>query len=341
MNRSVLGLLAILMVLGSCSEKKEQVAKAPIRVKTEVLTTATSGGGQTYVGIVEENEGTSVSFTGMGVVRRVLVDEGQTVSRGQLLAVMDDTQARNLLSAAEAQMAQANDALERYGMLHDNGSLPEVQWVEIQSKVAQAKSQLEIARKNLADCQLKAPVSGVVGRKLVGAGETALPSQAVITILDVRSVKVKVSIPEAEMNAISPRTPSLIRVEAIEQSFSGGLIEKGVTADALTHTYDVRINVPNADRRLLPGMVASVRFAAAEPQLIGQELTLPVTSVQRKSDGSLFVWTVAADSTAHRTTVGVGLTQGNRVVITEGVTPQQRVVTEGYQKLSEGTRVVY
>ena len=238
MNRSVLGLLAILMVLGSCSEKKEQVAKAPIRVKTEVLTTATSGGGQTYVGIVEENEGTSVSFTGMGVVRRVLVDEGQTVSRGQLLAVMDDTQARNLLSAAEAQMAQANDALERYGMLHDNGSLPEVQWVEIQSKVAQAKSQLEIARKNLADCQLKAPVSGVVGRKLVGAGETALPSQAVITILDVRSVKVKVSIPEAEMNAISPRTPSLIRVEAIERSFSGGLIEKGVTADALTHTYD-------------------------------------------------------------------------------------------------------
>ena len=114
-----------------------------------------------------------------------------------------------------------------------------------------------------------------------------------------------------------------------------------MTADALTHTYDVRINVPNADRRLLPGMVASVRFAAAEPQLTGQELTLPVTSVQRKSDGSLFVWTVAADSTAHRTTVGVGLTQGNRVVITEGVTPQQRVVTEGYQKLSEGTRVVY
>ena len=277
----------------------------------------------------------------MGIVRKVLVSEGQTVSRGQLLAVMDDTQARNLLSGAEAQMAQANDALERYRMLHDNGSLPEVQWVEIQSKVAQAKSQLEIARKNLADCKLTAPVSGVIGRKLVGAGETALPSQAVVTILDVRSVKVKVAVPEAEMSTISANTPSQIRVEAIGRSYKGGHIEKGVTADALTHTYDVRITVPNGDRRLLPGMVASVQFAAAEPQLTGQELTLPLTSVQRKSDGSLFVWTVAADSTAHRTVVNIGQTKGNRVVIADGVTPQQRVVTEGYQKLSEGTRVIY
>ena len=94
-------------------------------------------------------------------------------------------------------------------------------------------------------------------------------------------MKVKVSIPEAEMNAISPRTPSLIRVEAIERSFSGGLIEKGVTADALTHTYDVRINVPNADRRLLPGMVASVRFAAAEPES-GQALHPACHAVQRR-----------------------------------------------------------
>ncbi|MCR5513198.1 MAG: efflux RND transporter periplasmic adaptor subunit [Prevotella sp.] len=308
-------------------------------MKTEVATTTTSTNGQTYVGIVEEQEATAVSFTGMGVIKRMLVNEGQAVGKGQLIAEMDDTQARNLLHGAEAQMVQANDALVRFKMLHDNGSLPEVQWVEIQSKVAQAKSQHEVAKKNLADCRLVAPVSGIIGRKLIGAGETALPSQAVVSILNISTVKVKVSIPEAEISGIGANTSSIIKVDAINSSFTGGRIEKGVQADALTHTYDIRIHVANGNRKLLPGMVASVQFGNIEKP--SRELSLPVTAVQRKADGSLFVWTVANDSTAHRSTITTGETIGNRIAITDGMTEGARVITEGYQKLSENTKVVF
>ena len=110
MKKGFLGLLAGLMVC-SCSEKKESGAKAPTRVKTEVVSTVSDVNGQSFVGIVEEREATAVSFTGMGVVKRVLVNEGQAVGRGELIAEMDDTQARNLLDGAEAAMNQANDAL--------------------------------------------------------------------------------------------------------------------------------------------------------------------------------------------------------------------------------------
>ena len=342
-TKMMMALLAMMMVC-SCSEnKKGEVRsqdKAPTRVKVQMVSPALADGSQTYVGIVEEREATAVSFTGMGVVKRMLVSEGQAVGRGQLLAEMDDTQARNLLTGAEAQMAQADDALERYKMLHDNGSLPEVQWVEIQSKVAQAKSQLEVAKKNLADCRLTAPVSGIVGKKLIGTGETALPSQAVVTILDVSSVKVKVAVPEGDIGAIQANTPSKITIEAAGVEIQGGRIEKGIQADALTHTYDVRINVENAGRRLLPGMVASVRFTHEDSQGIAAK-SLPVTAVQKAADGSLFVWTIASDSTAHRTKVSIGAASGNHVAITDGLNIGQRIVTEGYQKLSEGTRVIY
>ena len=354
MKKVILGLL-VLLAVGSCSEKKKDGEKAPTRVKTEVVDGQSSmGNGQSYVGIVEEREATAVSFTGMGVVKRMLVSEGQAVGRGQLIAEMDDTQARNLLRGAEAQMAQANDALERYKMLYDNGSLPEVQWVEIQSKVAQAKSQLEVAKKNLADCRLTAPVSGIVGRKQIGVGETALPSQAVVTILDISTVKVKVAVPEAEVSSITANTPTSIRVDAVNRSFTGARIEKGVTADALTHTYDIRINVPNPERQLLPGMVASVSLtpnpSPARPlDAYNQRdaskgegnCEIPVTAVQKNVNGSLFVWVVAADGTAHRQVVTVGATQGNRIAITNGIKSGQRIVTEGYQKLSEGTKVVF
>ena len=339
-TKTMMLLLMAGLLLSSCGEKKKEGQKAPTRVKTQMVSPAIADGSQTYVGIIEEREATAVSFTGMGVVKRVLVNEGQAVSRGQLLAEIDDTQARNLLSGAEAQMTQANDALERYQMLHDNGSLPEVQWVEIQSKVAQAKSQLEVAKKNLADCRLTAPVSGIIGKKLIGAGETALPSQAVVNILDVSSVKVKVAVPESDISAIHATTPSTISVEAVSTTVNGGRIEKGVEADALTHTYDVRINVVNEGRKLLPGMVASVRFKQEGSQRI-EGKSLPVTAVQKAADGSLFVWTVANDSTAHRAKVSIGATQGNNVAITDGLNIGQRVVTEGYQKLSEGTKVIY
>jgi len=340
MKKSMTMLLSALLIC-SCTGKKEQEAKAPIRVKTEVASTATSVNGQTYVGMVEEQEATAVSFTGMGVVKRVLVNEGQAVANGQLIAEMDDTQARNLLSGAEAQMTQANDALERFKMLHDAGSLPEVQWVEIQSKVAQAKSQLDVAKKNLADCRLVAPVSGIIGKKMIGAGETALPSQAVVSILDISSVKVKVAIPEAEIGGISGNTSSIIKVEAIGSSFEGGRIEKGVQADALTHTYDIRINVANRERKLLPGMVASVSFGSEKSEVKTEQLSMPVTAVQKKADGSLFVWTIEKDSTAHRTTITTGETLGNRIVVTTGISEGERIVTEGYQKLSENTKVIY
>lgn len=340
MKRFVLGLLVVLTV-GSCSDQKKEQQKAPVRVKSHLVSPGYVDNALTYVGIVEEREGTAVSFTGMGVVKRVLVSEGQAVSRGQLIAEMDDTQARNLLSGAEAQMAQADDALKRYQMLHDNGSLPEVKWVEVQSMVVQAKSQLEVAKKNLSDCRLTAPVSGIIGKKLIQAGETALPSQAVVSILDVSSVKVKVSVPEAEVAGILSNTPTRIHVDAIGKDVSGGRIEKGVQADALTHTYDVRINVQNSDRQLLPGMVASVRFVAEGSQSFSSK-SVPVTAVQKRADGTLFIWAIDdKDSTAHRVTVSVGDTRGNNIAITEGMNLGQRIVTEGYQKLSEGTKVVF
>ena len=341
MKKVYLILLSVILLGSSCQQQTAKSSmKAPTRVKTLVVSSDVVDNAQTYVGMVEEREATAVSFTGMGVVKRVLVREGQAVGKGQLLAEMDDTQARNLLSGAEAQMTQANDAMARYKMLHDNGSLAEVQWVEIQSKVAQAKSQLEVAKKNLADCRLVAPASGVIGKKLIGAGETAMPSQAIVNILDISSVKVKVAVPEAEVGGINAHTPTNIFVEAINGSYQGGLIEKGVQADALTHTYDIRINVSNGHRKLLPGMVGNVRFAAEGSQAVGSKM-IPVTTVQKKTDGSKFVWTVAKDSTAHRTTVTTGQTRGNYICIINGLNIGDRVVTEGYQKLSEGTKVAY
>lgn len=354
------------MLACSCGNKGSESIKSPTKVKTEIVASTQAADGQSYVGIVEESEATAVSFTSMGVVKRMLVSEGQMVQRGQLLAEIDATssgnsveaakaltsQAEDMVRQAENTYAQAKDAHERLKLLHDNGSLPEIKWIEVETQLRQAETALNtahssvrsaaaterIARKNLSDTRLTAPVSGVIGKKMVGTGETALPSQAVVTILNINSVKVKVSIPETEMSTIHSDSRSLIAVDAVDKQVTGGRIEKGVQADALTHTYDIRINVPNADHKLLPGMVANVRFDTSSGT--GNPL-LPISCVQKKADGSLFVWTVGEDGCAHRNTVRTGPTFGNRISVTQGIRTGQRVITEGYQKLSEGTKVEY
>ena len=367
MKKYIFLLLGVLAVI-SCSENKKEEQKAPIRVETLVVSPGMFDNAQTYVGIIEEREATAVSFTSMGVVKRVLVKEGQVVRRGQLLAEIDPStssntvevahaslnQAKDMVKQAEATYNQAKDAYDRMKLLHDNGSLPEVKWIEAETRLAQATSALntarsgvasasateKIARKGLADTRLYAPVSGVIGKKQLMAGETALPSQAVVSILDISTVKVKVAVPESEIGGINANTSTTIKVDAIGRSYRGGRIEKGVQADALTHTYDIRINVVNRDFKLLPGMVANVHFISNGAQVTGR-MSIPVTSVQKKSDGTLFVWTVDNNNAAHRTRVTIGETHGNYVTVVDGLGKGQIIVTEGYQKLSEGTKVVY
>jgi RND family efflux transporter MFP subunit len=196
-----------------------------------------------------------------------------------------------------------------------------------------------MCKKSLEDCTIYAPCSGVVGSKIMTVGETVLPTEPVLTILSIGKVKVRVSIPEREIASIAAQTPSTITVEALPgESFTGGTIEKGVSADAVTHTYDIRILLDNPQQKLLPGMVAKVMLQKGDAS--EAPLTLPVKAVQQSTDTKLFVW-VVKDGKARRQTVTVGNTNGNRIAIASGLAKGETVIIEGYQKVGDGTPVAF
>lgn len=340
MKKSLSIICLSLLLLTSCGKKDENATAGnePLAVKTEKAVATSDYASTPYVGVVEQMSTTMVSFNGMGVLKQVNAREGQSVKKGQLLATIDDSQSRNALTAAKAALEQALDAESRMKQLHDKGSLPDMKWIEVESQVQQARATYAMCQKSLADCAVYAPCSGVVGDKIMGVGETALPAEPVLTILDISSVKVKVSIPEKEIARISAGTQTSITVDALGgETFSGGQIEKGVSGDVTTHTYNIFIHLPNADHRLLPGMVANVRFTGADMQP-QHAITLPVRAVQQSADGKQFVW-VVKDKKAHRQNVSLGETSGNRIAITDGLSEGMDVVVEGYQKLSEGSAV--
>ena len=144
-----------LLALAGCGGQKEKREAAPVRVTTEKVSLGMDYAQSSYVGQVQEASSTAVSFMSAGTVSRVYVEEGQRVSRGQLIAEMDNTSARNALLAAEASLRQAKDAYERMKQLHDDQTLPEMQWVEVQSKLQQAQSAYELSKKNVAGSEVR------------------------------------------------------------------------------------------------------------------------------------------------------------------------------------------
>lgn len=322
-------------LLVSCAEKKEMKEAPSMKVVTEILSKDEGSSSTMFVGQVEAESTSSASFPTAGTVLRVPVTEGQEVRKGQLLAEIDASTMQKALQSAEAVLSQARDAYDRMKFLHDTNSLPEIQWVEVQSKLSQAQAAYDIARKNLNDCRLYAPVNGTIGQKLVRPGETVMPGQPIVTIVDINSVKINVSVPEKEIGDIHSDTPTFITVDALGgKEFIGGKITKNVQSDPMTHTYVVSIDVRNPSHELLPGMVCDVVFKGLNREI----MTVPVSAVMRGTGDSLFLW-VKKDGKAHRCTVATGNTYGSRIEIISGINENDSVIIRGMQKLSEGSKV--
>lgn len=336
------------MMLGSCGEKKGGQKDAPvINVVTEPVSASSSYVTMQYVGQVEALSSTAVSFPSGGTLRHIFVEEGQRVSKGQLIAEMDATTRQDALRSAEAALRQARDAHDRMRQLYEAKGITEMQWVEAESRLQQAEANCDIQRKQLADCRVVAPVSGMVGAKMADAGETVMPGQPVCTLLDVSTVRVRVAVPEKEIGSIGRAAVSgggdlpstTVTIEALGgETFTGRRIVKNVaTGSALAHTYDVLIDIPNPHGRILPGMVCSVSFPGA-PTADSTSITVPINAIQSDASGQLFVWTVK-NGQAQYSPIITGQTRGSRIVVLNGLSEGDQVVTAGYQKLSEGSSV--
>lgn len=330
--------LAIITILTGCSDRKAATNPEPKKVVTEVVASSENIMQRSYVGVIEEEAGASISFGIGGKIEQIHVREGEAVQKGKLLAQLNDASAKDLLDAASATLEQAKDGYVRLKQMYEGESLPEIKMVEINTKLQQAQSTYNIARKNHEDCMLVAPFDGVIGKKILSVGETAIPGQPVFTLLQINHVKAKFAVPETEISGLTASCRSQVQVAALNnRKYEGENLEKGIVANPVTRTYDTRVVLPNPDKELLPGMVCSVAVFTDNDVRI----TVPLTAVQRDADGLSFVWKVSENNTALRAPVTIGTPIGNRITIVHGLTVGERIITEGYQKISEGNKIIF
>lgn len=339
MKKGVFKLIALMgagVIVASCGGKKETGERAPIAVKTQRAGVANVYGKQAFSGTIEEASGASLSFATSGTLQQLNVVEGQMVGKGQLIGVVDATTAQNSYASAKASLETAQDSYDRNKQLHDKGSLPEQQWVQAQSQLEQAQAMERIAKKSLGDTRLYAPFSGYVAEKKADVGQNVMQGMTVVKIVRIDQVKVKISVPEDEIAKIRKGQTVEFTVAAVPgRTFTGTVTEKGVTADAMSRSYEVRALVQNGDHALLPGMVCTLKTDYEQGE---RAIFLPANIVQIDADNRTFVW-LAVGGKAKKAYITTGEENAQGVMVLTGLSDGDEVIVSGQQKVSEGTAI--
>lgn len=338
MNRINHLALAGILVLASCTHKENKPTaenSSAFNVQAEQPINYNGLIQSAYSGVVEAQKTTALSFATMGTITEIFVDEGQVVRKGQLLAKVNASNAQNAYQAAVAKQQQAEDAYKRLKPMKENGTLPEIKWVEVETGAAQAKSAVAIAQKSVSDCDLYAPESGVIGKRNVQAGVNVMPTTTVLELLNIQSVYVKIPVSENEISQFKKGETAQITINAIDETVTGKIKEIGVTADILSHTYPVKIEVQNTAGDIKPGMICSVQTVSPDKR---SGLLISNKALQKDVDGSQFIY-VEENGRAVKIPVRTIALIDNKMLIQGEVPKNANIITSGQQKLSNGTPV--
>lgn len=327
-----------ILVFASCSHKENATHSENNRVfSVQVEPSQTFSGliHSGYSGVVEAEKTTTLSFATMGTITEVYVEEGQNVGKGQLLAKLNPANAQSTYQLALAKQQQAEDAYRRLKPMNENGTLPEIKWVEVETGLMQAKAAVAMARKGISDCNLYAPESGVIGKKNIQPGMNVMPTTTALELLQIQTVYVKIPVSENEISRFKKGETAQITITAIDKTLTGTIKEIGVSADVLSHTYPVKIEVKNTSGEIKPGMVCSVRTQTQDKR---SGTLISNKSLQKDVKGNQFIY-LEQNGKAEKVPVQTIALIDNQILVRGEIPPAANIIISGQQKLNNGTPV--
>jgi RND family efflux transporter MFP subunit len=260
-RKYILVVLLIGLVLTGCG-KKEEAAKPVLKpVVTEKLTPQKAINTQSFSGIIDAFQNIEVPMQSPGVVKKVYVDIGARISKGQLLAQIDDTTYRANYERADAAYRLAKLSKERQEALFKEGVISQQQMDTIEAGYKEAYAAYLVAKKQLNDCAIRSPIYGTVAVKNIDEGEMPDTKIPAFVVINDTKMEIPLAVTEKYVVKIKKGARATITVDALpEKKFIGYVLAVGMLADSATGAFPVKISVPNPTGLLKAGMVAKVEL---------------------------------------------------------------------------------
>jgi len=357
---------AVAVTLAGCVKAtSEQPTLVPVRV-TEVQTIDT-GTANIYSANIEPYQQVDLSFKSNGYLASILqvrdagghmrnVDQGDYVTKGAVLATVQQDDYQQKLEQAKAQLARAQAENERAKLsfgrisaLYAVGAATKPDYDDTNAQVQATQASVDNGKASVAEaeialgyCELRAPFDAWVLKRNVDVGTLVGPATNGFTLADTRSVKAVFGVPDTAVGGIKPGSPESVTTEAMPGAFSGHVTSVSAAADPKSRVYSVEVRIDNPGNRLKSGMIASISIGGGRK--IQRVNAVPLTAVVRSPDNpngfAVFVAEGTGDTVrVHTQDVKLGDTYGNLIAVLEGVNLKDRVVTSGTNMIKNGDEV--
>ncbi|HEX5855088.1 MAG TPA: efflux RND transporter periplasmic adaptor subunit [Thermoanaerobaculia bacterium] len=356
--RPLAALVSISFLAASCGVKDKKAASPPaLPVTAGVVEKKDVPLEAVAVGHVDAFSTVAVRTRVGGEVTKVGFREGQDVKQGDLLFEIDRRPYQAALAESEANLErdrararEADENLKRYAELVKKDYVTQEQFSQatanadaLKATVKADDAAVETARLNVSYCQIAAPIPGRTGGLLVHSGNMikANDDRALVVINQVEPIYVTFSLPEAVLADVKKRAAAgTLKVSALPNGpglnpSEGTLTFIDNTVDTTTGTINLKATFPNRDRALWPGQFTNVSLTLATE---ANSVVAPTPAVQAGQQGS-YVYVIKPDDTVEARTVVVRRTWQQWTVIDKGLSPGERVVTDGQLRLAPGAKV--
>ena len=270
-----------------------------------------------------------------GSVTEVLVEEGQEVKKGDVLARIDDNDYTIAVRRAEAAYKLARADYQRDKAIFSKGVIPEAQLDAKETAMLTAKADLDNARLLLSRCTIEAPTDGVVRRLDAKVGLLLAVGDPIGELLRIDKVKAVIGIPESDVAEVRRLEEIGVTLPALDNRVIIGKIHfLSPSPDTAARLYKLEIELDNPSRAILPGM-----FVRADiiKKTIDEAIAVPFYSVISRNDEQ-FVF-VEEKGEARKKAVELGVMEKWMVEVTSGLRPGERLVIEGHRSIEDGQKI--
>ncbi len=288
------------------------------------------------VGVVNASNDVNVISEAQGLVVDVKIKVGDYVKAGTVLFQIDDVIMQSNLASAEINYLKAKRDFERSETLYQENSISAAQLDLARLGMKAAESQLTLAKKQLSDTKIKAPISGTINKRIVDRGSMVNPGTPVANIVDISTLKVLLNVSEKDAFNINTGEQTEIITDVYPGVTFYGRVDNIASKADEAHTYPVEVRLPNNPAHpLKAGMFARVNFISHKKE---ESLAIPRESLIGSIKDAR-VYTVQ-NQIAKLKNVVVGRSSGNFLEILSGLNENEVVVTNGQNNLSDSSKVV-
>lgn len=326
------GFLAYLFVTKPQEQQQRALPATPVRVQAieirEFPITIDA------LGTAKANESVTLTAQETEVVTEVQFDDGEFVQSGQLLVQLNNVEEQARIRELEANIVEAERQYDRIRNLAKSSAASEQLLDEQLARVKGLQAQLEVAKAQLRDLEIRAPFSGHLGIRSVSNGSLVRPADVITTLDDIRVVKVDFSVAEKYLASLSPGQRVLATSVAYpDRQFEGTISTVDSRIDPVSRAVLVRAIIDNPEARLRPGMLLKITL---EKQVL-QALVMPEKALVPVEDKQ-FVFVLDGDKVIQQE-VTIGERRPGLVQILDGLEAGQQVVTEGTLRVRDQSPV--